>query len=115
MNALEKRGTSGYGFWACSCRVHNFTNATMDGLQGARLGMMREHEDVSDSLLRLVPVHAELDMAAALLAAAPALNPSRGARSRMRRRLHRALPLNPDTSQCVDPSPVSLPEHRDGD
>ncbi len=77
--------------------------------------MMPEHEDVSDSLLRLVPVHAELNLVAALLAAAPALNPSRGARSRMRRRLHRALLPNSDASQCVDPSPVPLPEHSDGD
>ncbi len=109
------RRATPYGFGHCSCRSTTSPMLLWTGLQGARLGMMPEHEDVSDSLLRLVPVHAELNLVAALLAAAPALNPSRGARSRMRRRLHRALLPNPDASQCVDPSPVPLPEHRDGD
>lgn len=54
--------------------------------------------DAGDSPFRLAAVHAELNVVAALVAAAPSLNPSRSARSRMRLHLLGALRAGPDRS-----------------
>jgi hypothetical protein len=62
--------------------------------------------------LLLAPISAELGIVAALVAAAPRLNPSRSACSRMRNRLLEALSVHPEHACCLHPGGPAAPGPR---
>jgi hypothetical protein len=69
---------------------------TLGVRQGTRSAVGTEPEDADDSPIRLAAAPSDLQVRAALVAAAPSLNPSRGARNRMHRRLIGTLLLIPE-------------------
>lgn len=71
--------------------------------------MVTEPGNADDSPIRLAAAPSELQVRAALVAAAPSLNPSRGSRNRMYRRLIGTLRLIPERPA---PAARSTEHHR---